>query len=60
MESIRPDVVVSKSEQLSFFPPDTEENIYFKTVMNKKFTIIQQDKDNKFVIWQRNKIEEHG
>jgi hypothetical protein len=55
MESIRPDVVVSKSEQLSFFPPDTEENIYFKTVMNKKFTIIQQDKDNKFVIWQRNK-----
>ncbi len=55
MESIRPDVVVSKSEKLSFFSPDTEENIYFKTIMNKEFTILHQDNDNKIVVWQRNK-----
>ncbi|MDB5205778.1 MAG: hypothetical protein JWR72_853 [Flavisolibacter sp.] len=55
LEGIRPDVVVSKREQLSFFSPDSGENAYFKTTMNKEFTILQQDEKNRIVIWQRNK-----
>jgi hypothetical protein len=53
MEKIKPDVVVSRWEQLSFFSPDSEENIYFKTTMNKQFAVIKRDDKNRIVIRQR-------
>ncbi len=53
MEELRPDVVVSKREQLSFFSPTGEENTFFKTTINKEFIILLQDEKNKIIIWQR-------
>lgn len=57
MEDIRPDVVVSKREQLSFFSADSEENNYFKAMANKEFAIFKRDDKNRIVIRQRIEIK---
>jgi hypothetical protein len=53
MEEIKPDVVVSKAEQLGFFMDSTKEDIYYKTILAKEFKVIYQDNDSKIFIWQR-------
>jgi hypothetical protein len=55
MEEIRPDIVVSKLEQLGFFSAGSQENIYFKTIIAKEFEILYQDSTRKIFIWQRHK-----
>lgn len=55
MGEIKPDIVVSKLEWLSFFGVDSEENIYFKTTIANEFKVLYQDNGRKIIIWQRRK-----
>lgn len=53
MEQVKPDVVVSKYETLNFFPGNSEENLYFKKLMNQNFSVIRRDEKKEIFIWER-------
>ena len=52
MDSIQPDVVVSKTERLGFFPFNSSENIYFDSVIQKDFRPMMQPGKHVW-IWER-------
>jgi hypothetical protein len=53
MEEIKPEVVVSRREDLSFFKEDSPENIYFTSLMKKDFTIVYSNPKEKIFILQK-------
>lgn len=53
MEEVKPDVIVSESNDLDFFPDDSPENDYFKETVNKNFEIIYKDTVDGIYIWER-------
>ena len=53
MEEIKPEVIVSKQENLSFFKEDSPENIYFGSIMKKDFTIVYSNPKEKVFILQK-------
>ena len=53
MEEVRPEVIVSQSEDLEFFPDSSAENIYFKKTIDQEFEKIYEDKDDQIFIWER-------
>ena len=54
MEEIKPEVIVSRKECLSFFKDDDPENLYFMSVMKKDFHLVYQNPTDKIFIWQKN------
>ncbi len=53
MEEIKPDVIVSRTENLSFFKEDDAENIYFMSVMRRDFKLVYQNPAANIFIWAR-------
>lgn len=53
MEEIKPEVIVSRREDLSFFKEDSPENIYFASLMKKDFTIVYSNPKEKIFILQK-------
>ena len=53
MEKIKPEVIVSESNDLDFFPDNSQENIYFKESMERDFEMIYKDTIDRIYIWQR-------
>ena len=54
MEDIKPEVIVSRTERLSFFTEDSEENKYFTSRMKSDFHLVYQNPLDKIFIWQKN------
>jgi hypothetical protein len=51
MEEIKPEVIVSRRENLSFFTNDSPENLYFDSVMKKDFiTVYSNAKEKVFIL----------
>jgi hypothetical protein len=57
MEVIKPEVIVSRTECLSFFKEDEPENLYFMSVMKKDFQLVYQNPSDKIFIWMKNGIK---
>lgn len=53
MEELRPEVIVSESDDLSFFPDNSLENIYFRKTLRQDFEKIYEDPGDHIVIWER-------
>jgi len=53
MEELRPEVIVSESEDLSFFPDNSLENIYFRKTLHQDFEKIYEDPGDHIFIWER-------
>lgn len=53
MEDVRPEVIVSGSEDLSFFPDGSSENSYFKKIISQEFRKIYEDPQDRIFIWER-------
>lgn len=53
MEIKRPDIIVSQSPNLEFFPDSSSENDYFRETLNKNFDMIFKDRAKRVYIWQR-------
>ncbi len=54
MEEIKPEVIVSRTENLSFFKENDAENIYFMSVMRRDFELVYQNPAASIFIWARN------
>ena len=57
MEEIKPEVIVSRKENLSFFKEDDPENLYFMSVMKKDFLLVYQNPSERIFIWQKKGIK---
>jgi hypothetical protein len=53
MEELSPDVIVSRTESLSFFLETDPENIYFMDRMKKYYELVYQNPKEKIFIWSR-------
>jgi len=53
MEELRPEVIVSRKECLSFFDENTAENLYFMSRMKNDFQLVYQNPAQKIFIWQK-------
>ena len=53
MEEIKPEVIVSRRENLSFFTEGSPENLYFESVMKKDFTTVYSNPKEKIFIMQK-------
>lgn len=56
MEKVKPDVVVSKSDDLEFFPDSSAENIYFRKNLSQNFDKIYQDTVDDIFIWEKKSL----
>jgi len=54
IEEIKPEVIVSRKECLSFFDETSEENLYFKSMMKNYFQLVYKDPESKIFIWAKN------
>lgn len=54
MEKLKPQVVVSQSADLDFFPDHSPENVYFKKSLAKDFEPVYIDTTDAIFIWERN------
>jgi hypothetical protein len=52
-DGIRPDVIVSETDGLKFFPEGTSENAYFKNIISRDFQMIYKDSRDRIYIWER-------
>jgi hypothetical protein len=52
-EGIRPDVIVSETNGLKFFPEGTSENAYFRDIISRDFRMIYEDSSDRIYIWER-------
>jgi hypothetical protein len=53
LEQIRPQVIVSESADLHFFPGSSSENLYFSKSVNENYQMIYMDPVDRIYIWQR-------
>ncbi len=53
MEEIKPEVIVSRKECLSFFDENSEENLYFMSRMRNDFQLVYQNPTEKIFIWAK-------
>jgi 4-amino-4-deoxy-L-arabinose transferase-like glycosyltransferase len=53
MEQVKPEVIVSQSDDLEFFPDNSPENIYFKKKLAVDFERIYTDTTDDIFIWER-------
>jgi Dolichyl-phosphate-mannose-protein mannosyltransferase len=53
IEDVKPEVIVSGSESLNFFPDNSSENQYFKESLNRNFAMIYKDPVDRIYIWER-------
>jgi hypothetical protein len=53
MEEIKPEVIVSRRGNLSFFEETSPENLYFLSRMKIYFNLIYQDPKERIYIWQQ-------
>src|SRR5204862_6135783 len=51
LEGIRPGVIVSETDGLKFFPSGTEEDAYFRNIVNRDFQMIYKDSTDQIYIW---------
>lgn len=54
MEEIKPEVIVSRRENLSFFLENSLENLYFTARLKKYYNLIYCSPGEKIYIWQQN------
>jgi 4-amino-4-deoxy-L-arabinose transferase-like glycosyltransferase len=52
MENVKPEIIVSRSMYLDFFDEFSEENTYFKNIIDTNYTMIYQNHDKRIFIWQ--------
>jgi len=52
-DNVRPDVIVSETNGLKFFPSGTAEDNYFKNIIIKDFQMIYKDSSDRIYIWER-------
>jgi len=52
-DGIRPDVIVSETDGLKFFPEGTSENTYFRNIISRDFRMIYKDSIDRIYIWER-------
>jgi hypothetical protein len=53
LETVKPEVIVSESEDLEFFPDSSAENLYFKKTIDQEFEKIYEDPNDRIFIWER-------
>jgi hypothetical protein len=53
LETIKPELIVSKNRHLSFFGEGSEENNYFKSVTDSSYRMIIADDRNRIYTWER-------
>jgi hypothetical protein len=53
LEGIRPEVMVSESNDLHFFTDSSVENLYFRKIVNSNFKKIYEDTTDHIFIWER-------
>ena len=53
MDTIKPEIVVSRNSRLDFFPEKSYENLYFDSTIANHFNIIYKKPDKHIFIWQR-------
>jgi len=55
MEDLKPEVIVSKSSDLDFFPDSSLENKYFLKTLTDDFEKVYEDSNDHVFIWEREK-----
>jgi hypothetical protein len=53
MEEIKPEVIVSRRENLSFFPETSPENLYFINRTNTYYDLFYQNTEERIFIWKK-------
>lgn len=55
MDTIKPEIVVSRNSRLDFFAEMSKENLYFESTIANHFNIVCGEPDKHIFIWQRKK-----
>jgi hypothetical protein len=53
LKDVKPEVIVSESGGLNFFPDSSSENLYFTKSLSENFELIYKDSVDRIYIWER-------